>query len=175
MQLLRTNKNKRKLDDLDDEIIYIYDPKKRSINSNHQPLKRQEHQRQQHTFLIDHICLRPASSKFKLFDMCLEFIATNVECIESLHTLPSLVGEQIFNECIKLGKFNSEIYGGDLVRERLFVFASAYPDLVIESMNLSDQQDKSSLNYLLSIISNCSLIKLNLSNTKLKVIFKNSL
>ncbi len=173
MQLLRTNKNKRKLDDLDDEIIYIYDPKKRSINSNHQPLKRQEHQRQQQTFY--HICLRPVSSKFKLFDMCLEFIATNVECIESLHTLPSLVGEQIFNECIKLGKFNSEIYGGDLVRERLFVFASAYPDLVIESMNLSNQQDKSSLNYLLSIISNCSLIKLNLSNTILKVIFKNSL
>jgi len=142
--------------------------KKRSLNKFSECVKKQQYNQ---PIISKQQSLIPRSCNFKLFDMCLEFIASNIENVESFQTLPSLVGEQIFNECVKLGKFNSKIYGSELVRERLFLFADSYADLVIESIDLSNQQDLTSLNILLSIISKCSLKKLNLSNTKLKVIF----
>lgn len=161
MQLIRNHK--RKFEDLDDnEIYYIYQKPKKVTTSSHYSPKTQPARLTSHLFH-----LKPGSANFKLFDMCLEFVAANAECVDSFTTLPSLIGEQIFNECLRLGKFNSKFYQSNTIYQCLCAFANAYPDLFIESLDLSGHHEKNNLLYHFSIISKCSVKKLNLSDTNL--------
>ena len=169
MQLVRT---KRKYDDEEENIYYIYEPRKRqhleSKTKSTKPQPQFTKPDQQFINLASNLTqanLKPTKS-LKLFDMCLNFIALNVECIEHLRTLPSLVGEIIFNNCIKLDKFNCKVYRTDLILDCISLFAKAYPHLLIESVNLTDLPPET-LTLMATIISECSLKRLNLKNTNL--------
>src|SRR5579883_868251 len=65
-----------------------------------------------------------------LFSMCLHFVAAHIDIVESLCGFPSLVGECIFRKCAELDKFK-----GDTAVTNLKIFASAYPDLILRSVD----------------------------------------
>ena len=112
--------------------------------------------------------LRPTSG-LRLFDMCLMFVGEHVECVEHFKGFPSLIGSIIFNECIKLEKFNAEKSASSLIQTILLRFANDYPNLLINSINLSGQS-KELLLFLKPILAICSIIEINLSDCKLNEI-----
>lgn len=168
MLLVRNPKRKQDYDDLDD--YYLYDFKKRGNYESCDKLKSLNLQPvciKPAKQLIDQVLLKPVNPQSpKLFDMCLRFIALNVECVDSFRTLPSLIGHEIFMECIKVKKFEGQQYPTDLILECISLFSKAYPDLVIESINLSNLP-KDLLIFMTKIINGCSVKKLNLSRTQL--------
>ena len=112
--------------------------------------------------------LRPTPG-LKLFDMCLMFIGHHVECVEHFKGFPSLIGTMIFNECIKLEKFNADKSASSLIQTILLRFANDYPNLLINSINLSGQS-KELLLFLQPILAICSIIEINLRDCKLNEI-----
>lgn len=168
MLLVRNPKRKQDYDDLDD--YYLYDFKKRGNYESCDKLKSLNLQLvciKPAKKLIDQVLLKPVNPQSpKLFDMCLRFIALNVECVDSFRNLPSLIGHLIFMECIKVKKFEGQQYPTDLILECISLFSRAYPDLLIESINLNNLP-KDLLIFMTKIINGCSVKKLNLSRTQL--------
>jgi hypothetical protein len=167
--MLLVRNPKRKQDYEDQEDFYIYDFKKRGHYEacdklktlNLQPISIKPAKK-----LVDQVYLKPTSDDPKLFNMCLRFIALNVECVDSFHTLPSLIGREIFMECVKVNKFDSEKYEPDLILECISLFSKAYPELLIESINLCNLP-KDLLLFMTNILARCSVKKLNLSQNQL--------
>ena len=112
--------------------------------------------------------LKPTRS-LKLFDMCLEFIATNVEHVDHFRHFPELIGELIFKECARLNKFNSLNYPSETILKSLLLFADGYPRSLIESIDLS-VKSKEQILQLESVLSICELRRLIMKNTKLNEI-----
>lgn len=94
--------------------------------------------------------------------MCLRFIASNLECVDSLTGLPDQIGQLLYKECERLEKFNSKEYSPDSTQKCLLKFATAYPDSLIESMNLSFKSNQF-LFQLKPIISVCFIKRLDLT------------
>lgn len=98
------------------------------------------------------VALKPSGLRFDLFSMCLDFIADNIDAVESFYRFPSLIAEMIFKRCIDLQKFKQA--------ENLRLFVAAYPDLICESLDLS-QRDLYNYTRFLSVISPCRILQLN--------------
>ncbi|XP_072018974.1 leucine-rich repeat-containing protein 42-like [Amphiura filiformis] len=71
----------------------------------------------------------------KLFDISLMFVADNIHLVESFVGFPDIVGEQLFNTTMELGKF--ENYRTAIVALRLFY--EAYGGAVLETLSLRDR------------------------------------
>lgn len=99
--------------------------------------------------------LKPGA-KFNLFSMCLDFIAANIDAVESLDEFPSLIGEIIFKRCIELQKFKQV--------QNLKLFVSAYPEHICETVDLS-YRDLFNYTHFLSVITPCRIVELNLDNS----------
>lgn len=101
--------------------------------------------------------LRP-NNKINLFAMCLDFIAENIDAVESFRGFPSLVGEIIFKRCLDLNKFTQV--------SNLALFVAAYPDLICPSIDLS-HRDLFNYQHLLDVIAPCHISELNLDGSDL--------
>ncbi len=71
----------------------------------------------------------------KLFDISLMFVADNIHLVESLVGFPDIVGEQLFNTSMELGKFKD--YETAVIGLRLFY--DAYKDAVLETLSLRNR------------------------------------
>ena len=71
----------------------------------------------------------------KLFDVSLMFVADNINLVESLTGFPEIVGEQLFNTAMELGKFGDK----NTTASSLQPFYDAYGDAVLESLSLRDE------------------------------------
>ncbi len=152
-------RTKRKIDPETSEIYYIHENKRihfDSINKLTNECRNNVTETQNESGV-----LKPSSkNNFKLFDMCLTFIATNLEHVDSLIGFPSQIGLLLFKECVKINKFNSP--------SCLIIFARAYPDLLIESLNLSSSSiNNNILQHVSPLITICCLKKLDLSSCNL--------
>jgi hypothetical protein len=190
MSISNTNANKKRkyeqIHNLDGDnesnefknnLFYVYDAKKKRLCSNFIIPN--------HTAKQDDVVdlnlkdktyvLKPIDKKnIKLFDMCLRFIADNIENVDSLIGFPSQIGELLFNECIKIGKFDSHSNKSNKIsKSNLHLFADAYPDMLIESISLSNINKFAFLNFQ-SILSQCLIHSLDLSNVKLNEILQNN-
>jgi hypothetical protein len=148
--------------------FYVYDNKRSCLISN---LKHQSNNNNKASYAISDsfqklVGLKPTNS-IRLFDMCMSFIADNLNLVESLIGFPSLIGELIFEASLKLDKFNSNILSEETVKLFLRLFAEAYPDEFCSSLNLSNRGE-AMLTFLQPIISISSVKFLNLSNCHLK-------
>jgi hypothetical protein len=156
-------------------LFYVYDVKKKKLCSNLN-ISKQVPKFKQDVDLnnLDYV-LKPIGNKnIRLFDMCLRFIANNIENVDSLIGFPSQIGELLFNECIKIGKFDSHLQNSNKNSKlNLALFAYAYPDMLIESINLSNIEKFAFLNFQ-SILSQCLIQNLDLSNVKLNEILQNN-
>ena len=156
-------------------LFYVYDAKKKRLCSNFNIPKQilKIKQDVDSNDLVDYV-LKPVDNKnIKLFDMCLRFIAENIENVDSLVGFPSQIGELLFNECIRINKFDSHLNKSNkTTKSNLNLFADAYPDMLIESINLSNINKFEFLNFQ-SILSQCLIKNLDISNVKLNEIFQN--
>jgi hypothetical protein len=150
-------RTKRKIDPETSEIYYIHENKRIHFDS----IKLTNECRNNGTETLNESgLLKPSNNNnFKLFDMCLTFIATNLEHVDSLIGFPSQIGLLLFKECVKISKFNSP--------SCLIKFARAYPDLLIESLNLSSSINDNILQHMSPLITICCLKKLDLSSCNL--------
>ena len=111
--------------------------------------------------------LTPLENKnIKLFDMCLRFIAENLELCDSFVGFPSQIGHLLFKECVKTGKFDSNKTKSSTLNKCLNLFANAYPDCLFECLNLANQTE-TVLNTLKPLINICQIKCLDLSGTNL--------
>ena len=152
-------RSKRKIDHETSEIFYYIHENKRMIHFDSIKLTNECRNNGTET-LNESGLLKPSNNNnFKLFDMCLTFIATNLEHVDSLIGFPSQIGLLLFKECVKISKFSSP--------NCLIKFARAYPDLLIESLNLSSSINNNILQHVSPLISICCLKKLDLSSCNL--------
>ncbi|KAK7100213.1 leucine-rich repeat-containing protein 42-like [Littorina saxatilis] len=73
----------------------------------------------------------------KLFDSCLQIVATNVYHVESLIGFPDIVGKQVFHAVKAAGKFDLD----SLTESQYAVslFASAYTDQFLSALNIDGE------------------------------------
>lgn len=153
--------NHETIDQNEENFYYIYESKKRNLTSNLRikPTKFQAESKEDETLSFS---LKPCSSeRIRLFDMCLNFIALHLNLVDSLVGFPSIVGEDLFKECVKCSKFNSE-------NRNLSLFADAYPEYLIKSINLSAKP--SIFTSLVPIIEKCFIKQLDISNCNLNML-----
>lgn len=156
---LSNRNNKRKIDTEDsDDVYYIHEFKRAHLVTSKATKTQQIPIGNEQQIAV----LKP-TPKFKLFDMCLRFIATNLENVETLVEFPSQIGVLLFNECQQINKFNADesIYALKCFK----MFTTAYPDYLIESLNLNQQSKL--LVEIAPIISVCTINKLDLSDCDL--------
>ena len=70
-------------------------------------------------------------SPLPLYQLCLEFVARNIELVESLKGFPAIVGQQLFEKVHKCGGFI------DSKMHSLRLFFEAYGELVLKNLSLS--------------------------------------
>ena len=100
-----------------------------------------------------------------LFNICLTFIAKNVEFVEDFIGFPSQIGHLIFKECVHVGRFNFNETNFTKEEQSLKLFAQAYPDLIGNSFNFNSNPIL--LSYFVDIMKFCFIKFLDLSNCNL--------
>lgn len=161
----RNSKVKRKIENEDqDEVYYIHEFKRAHLEPE---VKSKQLHQPKPSILVksDEIgYLKPLKpSNLKLFDMCLRFIAENLEHVDTLNGFPEHIGHLLLDECVQISKFDSDKSPNSF---RCFkMFTDAYSYCMIDALNLANQSNL--LRDLKSIISTCSLTSLDLSNCDL--------
>lgn len=155
------NNRKRKFDDDDQENdlnhFYVYDSKRRLLKSNLNLTN------QSNAKSVDS-SLKPIGSNIRLFDMCLTYVATHMECVDSLVGFPDQIGHLLFAECIRQRKFDATQpnASGDVIR-CIDLFANSYE--FMSSLNLS-RKSLQIIDLCGRIIRNSKLDHLDLSGTQ---------
>ena len=146
-------------------LFYVYDIKKRNLTSRFNTGNASQYVMKLRTIHPDtEYSLKPINNKIKLFDMCLRFVALNLELVDSLVGFPSLIGETLYNECVKCNKFNGKNEAQKSIEYNLLLFVRAYPEFA-QSLNLVNR--RLALNNLKPVISHCCIHSLDLSNCDL--------
>jgi hypothetical protein len=158
------NSRKRVYSDLNDDladnqVFYVYEKKRCVLWSNTKQKQFENHQKESPIRLIR----SNSTNVIKLFDLCMHFIALNVENVDSFVGFSEDIGHLIYKECLKLGKFN-DFTDNNTIRA-LNVFSIAYPDLLAQNLNLN--QKPYLLNDLFNVIKNLEITQLCLQNCAL--------
>ena len=77
-----------------EEFYYIYEAKKKNLSTNYRidrPISREN--TSEANYALKPILAENAHTNIRLFDMCLRFIATNLESVDSLIRFPSQVNQ----------------------------------------------------------------------------------
>jgi hypothetical protein len=168
-----TNNNgkKRKLgneDDCETAFCYIYEKKRRTFDydsTNSNRVQVEPNSNNQINFKPENACLKPASNTFTLFSLCLTFIAKNVDFLDTLVDFPVQIGQLLFDECIKCSQFDlNHVKSEKLIKQRIRLFAQAYPENLIEQFKCSSKLE---FIYLEPLINLCFITKLDLSKCDL--------
>lgn len=142
-------------DQTESDLFYVYDANKRALFTSFNN-KMSATMKKSDSACIEQ-ALRPIGNKINLFEMCLRYVAINIDLVDSLIGFPSLMGKILFDECVKLNRFDQKI---DKFQSRLNLFSQAYPDQVIESLSLTNQ----TITCLLPVISLSYIIHLDLTD-----------
>jgi hypothetical protein len=161
------------IDSMNQNLYYIYDAKQKNLVSNFKT------SRNVNSFVMKPLAdgdsttfaLRPVDGKINLFAMCLRFTAENLHMVDSLDGFPSLVGEILYDECVKCNKFNAKKDSLQAVESNLLLFAKTYPDYLIESLDLARQ--KLIFNSVKNFLFYCNVYSLNLSKCNLMSLQEN--
>ncbi|CAF0709790.1 unnamed protein product [Brachionus calyciflorus] len=168
----QNNHKKRKYENLKDEstednLYYIYESKRRNLTANFNFKINENSVNDTNENDSINFALKPENGKkINLFQMCLHFVAKNLEMVDSLVGFPSIVGELLFDECIRIGKFDKNLTISSLVQKYVRLFADAYSDIFIESLTLSTRS-ASIIATVLPIVSLCNLKELCLRDCNL--------
>lgn len=74
-----------------------------------------------------------------LFQLCLNFIASNLDMVDSFVGLPSLIGEQIFDAAVGNNMFSIDRGDCETLQRRIELFLDAYASEVLVSLSLNEE------------------------------------
>nr|XP_039259086.1 uncharacterized protein LOC120335618 [Styela clava] len=72
-----------------------------------------------------------------LYEICMALVVNNLDHVDSFYGLPSLIGEQIFDEALESDRFTNKEF--DVTKLRLSIFMDAYGNEMFQRLNLSRQ------------------------------------
>ena len=162
-------------------LIYTYDDKRRQLSCNYRiHSSRKEAATNYSEVNHNWSLLRPFDDdgrRMRLFDMCLRFVAHNLDMVESLVGFPAQIGQLLFAESVKFDQLaTSTCRSNASIRSRLLLFARAYGDVsdepLMDSLNITSSfadDSKASrpllFRFLQPVISLCSLRRLELADS----------
>jgi hypothetical protein len=154
------NKRKRSMSPVSNDLYFVYESKRRVLWSNFKFTEKKEVD-----LNIDSTRINKNELK-SLFNICLTFIAKNIEFVEDFIDFPSQFGQLIFKECVQIGRFNFNETNFIKEEHSLKLFAQAYPDLIGNSLTL--KSNPILFSYFENIMKFCFIKFLDLSNCDLK-------